>query len=152
MASNGLRVALQLGLWIVIIGLGYFLYYSITEPYEAVKRAEALTEETRQRMDIIRQVAIHYETQYDRYPSSIDSLEIYARQDSAFLLVRDSILNELPSVDSLIFSPRNGQPFYYAINDTSRVKTYLLKDPLTTDSIGTVIPNDVTLVNAASWE
>ena len=118
----------------------------------AVKRAEALTEETRQRMDIIRQVAIHYETQYDRYPSSIDSLEIYAKQDSAFLLVRDSILSSLPSVDSLIFSPRNGQPFYYAINDTSRVKTYLLKDPLTADSIGTVIPNDVTLVNAASWE
>ena len=152
MASNGLRVALQLGLWLVIVALGYFLYYSITEPYEAVKRAEALTEETRQRMDVIRQVAIHYETQFDRYPGTIDSLEIYAKQDSAFQLVRDSILKTIPSVDSLIFSPRNGQPFFYQINDTSRVKTYLLKDPLTADSIGTVIPNDITLVNAASWE
>lgn len=152
MASSGLRVAMQLGLWLVILGLGYFLFYSITEPYEAVKRAEELTEQTRERMDVIRQVAIHYETQYDRYPSSIDSLEIYAKQDSAFQIVRDSILRRVPSVDSLIYSPRNGQPFYYAINDTSRVKTYLLKDPLSADSIGTVLPNDITLVNAASWE
>ena len=152
MASNGLRVALQLVLWLVIIGLGYFLYYSITEPYEAVKRAEALTEDTRERMDYIRQVAIHFENQYDRYPSTIDSLEMYAKEDSAFLAVRDSILAGLISVDSLIFSPRNGQPFVYAINDTSKVRTYLLKDPLTADSIGTVLPDDVTLVNAASWE
>ena len=152
MASNGLRVATQLVLWLVIIGLGYFLFYSITEPYEAVKRAEALTEETRSRMDVIRQVAIHFENQYDRYPSTIDSLEIYVKTDSAFLTVRDSILGPMLMADSLIFSPRNGQPFYYAINDTSKVKTYLLKDPLTADSIGTVLPDDITLVNAASWE
>ena len=152
MASNGLRVALQLALWIVIFGLGYFLYYSITEPYEAVKRAEELTETTRTRMDKVRQVAIHYEVQNKRYPSSIDSLEIYAMQDSAFLVVRDSILGDLFPVDSLIYSPRNGEPFHYAINDTSRVNTYLLRDPLTADSIGTIIPNDITLVNAASWE
>lgn len=152
MASNGLRVATQLVLWLVIIGLGYFLFYSITEPYEAVKRAEALTEETRSRMDVIRQVAIHYENQYDRYPGSIDSLEIYAKTDSLFLTVRDSILGAGLTADSLIFSPRNGQPFIYAINDTSKVKTYLLKDPLTADSIGTVLPDDITLVNAASWE
>ena len=152
MASNGLRVATQLILWLVIIGLGYFLFYSITEPYEAVKRAEALTEETRNRMDTIRQVAIHFENQYDRYPSSIDSLGIYAKTDSAFLTVRDSIFGEGFIPDSLIYSPRNGERFHYAINDTSKVRTYLLKDPLTADSIGTVLPNDITLVNAASWE
>ena len=152
MASNSLRVSLQLGLWIVILVLGYFLYASITEPYQAVKRAEALTESTRLRMDRIRQVAIHFETQNERYPSSIDSLFIYASQDSAFLLVQDSILGGAFPVDSLIYSPRNGQPFFYAINDTSRVPTYVLRDPLTADSIGTVIPDDITLVNAASWE
>ncbi len=152
MASNSLRVTLQLVLWVAIIGLGYLLYYSITEPYKEVERAEALTELTRARMDRIRQVAIHYEAQNNRFPSSIDSLELYAREDSLFATVRDSILGESLPVDSLIYSPRSGDPFYYAINDTSRVNTYLLKDPLTADSIGTTIPNDVTLVNAASWE
>jgi hypothetical protein len=41
--------------------------------------------------------------------------------------------------------------FELTVNDTARVKTYLLKDPDSDDQIGTVEP-DVTRLNAASWE
>ena len=53
--------------------------------------------------------------------------------------------------DSLIYSPRSGEEFRYAVNDTARVKTYLLEDPASDDYIGTLEP-DITRLNAASWE
>lgn len=151
MASNSLRVGLQILLWVLIIGLSYVLYRSITEPYELIERQQELTDMTRLRMDKIRQVAIHFETHHDRFPATLDSLSLYAMQDSAFLAVRDSIFGDGFPIDSLMYSPRTGKRFAYAINDTSRVNTYLLEDPDSKDKIGTLL-SDVTLVNAASWE
>ena len=151
MASNSLRVGLQILLWVLIIGLSYVLYRSITEPYELIERQQELTDMTRLRMDKIRQVAIHFETHHDRFPSTLDSLSIYAMQDSAFRVVRDSVFGAGFPIDSLMYSPRTGKRFTYAINDTSRVNTYLLEDPDSKDKIGTLL-SDVTLVNAASWE
>lgn len=151
MASNSLRAGLQILLWVLIIGLSYVLYRSITEPYKLIERQQELTEMTRMRMDKIRQVAIHFENRYDRFPSTLDSLAMYAMEDSAFLAVRDSILGSSFPYDSLVYSPRTGKRFDYAINDTSRVNTYLLQDPDSDDKIGTLLA-DVTLVNAASWE
>jgi len=37
------------------------------------------------------------------------------------------------SLDSLLFSPRTGNRFQYAVSDTGRVETYLLEDPDTDD-------------------
>ena len=150
MASNSLRVGLQILLWVLIIGLSYVLYRSITEPYEAIERQEAITEMTRVRMDKVRQVAIHFESRFDRFPGTLDSLILYARQDSAFRIVRDSVLSG-QMIDSLMYSPRTGNPWVYSINDTSRVRTYLLKDPDSDDQIGTLLA-DITLLNAANWE
>lgn len=151
MASGSLRVGLQILLWAVIAVLSYFLYLSVTEPYELIERQQELTDMTRMRMDKVRQVAIHYETQHDRFPSTIDSLMIYAQTDSLFVTKRDSILGQDISVDSLIYSPRTGKKFVYAVNDTARVATYELKDPDSNDKIGTLVA-DVTQKNAASWE
>ena len=150
MASNSLRVGLQILLWVLIVGLSYVLYRSITEPYEAIERQEMLRQMTRARMDKVRQVAIHYEAKYDRFPQTLDSLIMYASQDSAFETVRDSVLG-IQRLDSLMYSPRTGKPWVYSANDTSRVKTYLLKDPDSDDQIGTTMA-DITLLNAASWE
>ena len=151
MASKGLQTGIQIALWVVIFGLGYALYYSITKPYEAIERAAELTEMTRERMDNLRTVLINYENQYDRYPSTLDSLLMYANGDSTFLSIRDSILTGVV-MDSLVYSPRDGRkPFTYANNDTTKVRTYLLEDPDSDDSIGT-LASDITLVNAASWE
>lgn len=151
MASGSLRIGLQILLWVLIAALSYVLYRSITEPYELIERQQEITEMTRMRMDKVRQVAIQYESQYERFPSLIDSLLLYAKGDSLFSTKRDSVLGMELNIDSLIYSPRTGKKFEYSTNDTSRVKTYLLKDPDTNDQIGTLLA-DVTLLNAASWE
>ena len=114
MASSSLRTGLQVVLWVLIAALSYFLYVSITEPYEMIERQEELTEMTRMRMDKVRQVAIQYESQYDRFPSTIDSLALYAKMDSLFVTKRDSVLGSELNLDSLIYSPRTGKMFTYS--------------------------------------
>ena len=164
MASDGqgIRLAIQGILAIVIAGLVYFLIVSITEPYKAVERDEALTEQTRERMNQIRTAMIYYERQNGRYPSTLDSLVIYIKNDSLLSLPgkADSAFGIQGFVaDSLLRSPRSGDRFELAVNDTARVKTYLLTAPdcprfepdCDPDYIGTLLP-DVTLLNAASWE
>ena len=156
MASGSLRTGLQVLLWALIAALSYFLYLSISEPYEMIERQKELTDVTRMRMDKVRQVAIFYEARNERFPLTIDSLVLFAKSDSLFSVKRDSILGPSVTLDSLIYSPRTGKKFEYAANDTSRVKTYLLTDPDpnhlgSTDKIGTLL-SDVTLLNAASWE
>lgn len=151
MASKGLRTGIQAVLAIVIVGLGYYLYLSITEPYEEILRQEELTERTRDRMDDIRAVMIRYEEMNDRYVTSLDSLLDFAKQDSLISLKVDSLFGEGFVLDSLIYSPRTGKPFELAVNDTGRVAIYLLTDPDSDDKIGSLTP-DITMINAASWE
>ena len=151
MGSQGIRVALQLALGIVIVGLAYWLYVSITKPYEAVERRKELTEMTRARMDDIRVAMIQYERKYDRFPMTLDSLVMFVRTDSLLSLRPDSIFGAGFMLDSLSYSPRTRKLFSLSVNDTSRVKIYLLQDPDSDDRIGSTSP-DLTLLNAASWE
>lgn len=151
MASNGLRIAIQVVLGLIIIALSYWLYVSITAPWRDIEEQRALTELTRERMDLVRATLIQYERQQDRFPSSLDSLVIWARQDSFIQARQDSLFGPAFVLDSLRTSPRTGEPFVYSVNDTGRVSIYLLKDPDTDDQIGSDQP-DVTLINAATWE
>ena len=153
MASNsqGIRVGIQVVLAIVIIGLAYWLYVSITEPWKVVERQEELTELTRERMDDVRAALIRYEERENRYPATLDSLQMWVRSDSVMQLHSDSLFGGNFNPDSLIYSPRTGKMFEYAINDTARVMMYELKDPDSDDVIGTLEP-DPTELNAASWE
>lgn len=153
MASNsqGIRVGIQIVLAIVIVGLGYWLYLSITEPWEVVERQEQMTERTRARMDDIRTALIRYEEQKGRFPATLDSLQMWVRTDSLIQTRMDSLFGEQFNPDSLIYSPRTGKRFQYAVNDTARVMMYRLQDPDTDDVIGTLEP-DPTQLNAASWE
>lgn len=148
--SSGLRTGLQVLLGIIIVVLGYWLYVSITEPWAVVEQERAMTEQTRERMDDVRSALIRYQRTNQRFPSSLDSLMIWVRQDSIIQVNQDSLFGGL-SLDSLTFSPRTGKRFEYALNDTGRVAVYLLKDPDSEDQIGSEAP-DVTLLNAASWE
>lgn len=152
-SSSGqpIRVALQVLLGIVIIGLAYWLYVSITEPYEVVEREQRLTSITRDRMSDVRSAMIRYNEQNGRFLTTLDSLVDYIRQDSVLSVAGDSIFGEGFNPDSVIYSPRTGEPFQLSVNDTSRVKSYLLEDPASDDYIGTV-EADITRVNAASWE
>ncbi|NNE69230.1 MAG: hypothetical protein HKN29_02575 [Rhodothermales bacterium] len=150
-SSQAVNKAIQLILAIVIVGLGYFLYVSITEPYEAVERQREITRMTRDRMQQVRTALSTYRQENERFPGSIDSLHMWVMSDSLMVSKTDSIFGAGFVLDSLIFSPRTGKKFEYALNDTSQVNIYLLSDPDSDDRIGSLTP-DVTLLNAASWE
>ncbi len=150
-SRSGLRVGIQILLALVIVALTYWLYVSVTEPYAVIERQQALRDQTRQRMDYVRQALIRYENVEDGYPSSLDSLVIFVRQDSFMQANWDSLFDVSITPESLLVSPRSGSRFTYAVNDTGRVNIYLLGDPDSEDHIGSEIP-DVTRINAASWE
>ncbi len=149
-ASQGARVAIQIVLAIVIAGLAYYLYLSITEPYEAIERQQELTRLTRERMTQIRTAQVEFEKRYDYFTSSLDTLVIFIK-DSLTDRQRDSLFGPGFIPDSLPFSPRTGKRFLLSVNDTLSVDVYLLQDPDSDDQIGTLTA-DITQVNAASWE
>ena len=153
MASNARKIqsGIQVVLAIVIVGLCYVLYTSIVEPYQRVIRAQEVTEMTRERMDELRTSMIMYEREHGRFVSTVDSLVMWLRNDSLMSIKSDSIFGKVLMLDSLAYSPRTGRAFELTINDTSDVAIYLLKDPDSDDTIGSLVP-DLTLLHAASWE
>ena len=150
-SSGTIQTAIQALLVVVILGLTYFLYQSITEPYERIEREQRLTEQTRQRMTNVRTALIDYERDSASYPDSLNILLQHIRSDSILSARQDSVFGRSISLDSLLFSPRTGNRFQYTVSDTGRVETYLLEDPDTDDQIGT-LTGDPTQANAASWE
>jgi type II secretory pathway pseudopilin PulG len=150
-SNQAVRIGIQVVLAIVIIGLTYWLYISITEPWQVVERQQELTQQTRSRMTDVRNALIRYERANNRFPGTLDSLVIFVKEDSLLQAQQDSLFGPTFVPDSLIFSPRTGKQFDYAVNDTARVRTYLLEDPDSRDRIGTLEP-DPTRLNAASWE
>ncbi len=152
MGNQTLKIIIQVVLGLVIVALGYWLYLSITGPWDAVEEQRAITEMTRSRMDKVRMALVRHERVEDRFPSSLDSLVIWVEQDSVIQSNPDSVFEMVGfNLDSLLFSPRTGNMWEYAVNDTGRVAIYQLKDPDSDDRIGSMNP-DVTLINAASWE
>ena len=151
--SDRLRTTLQVVLAIVIAGLAYFLYYSVTEPYEAIEREQRRGEEGRNRMVDIRTALNRYERDSTTYPDSLDQLMAHIESDTELLDNRDSLFQTSFELDSMFYSPRNGEPFIYTLSDTGQVATYLLEAPApdTTDQIGT-LTGDPTRTNVASWE
>lgn len=150
-SSRGVQTALQVVLALAILVLTYFLYESITAPYEAVERQKELTEMTRDRMGDIRSAMIEHNRREGRFISTLDSLVMWLKSDSAMVAGADSIFGAAFMPDSLPFSPRTGNRFELAVNDTSRTATYRIDDPDSDDYIGT-LSGDVTQLNAASWE
>jgi len=153
MASNGrgVKIGLQILLSIIIVALAYLLYRSITDPWEKVELEKQLTEETRARMGLVRTAMIQYDGVNDRFTSDLDSLVMFLKTDERQVSGRDSIYGAGFNPDELPFSPRTGNRFILAVNDTARVPTYLLTDPDSKDRIGT-LTGDVTQLNASSWE
>ena len=154
-----MRLAIQLVLAVVIVIGAYLLYETITGPYEEFQERELQTELTRARMDHIRTALIEYRNEDRNYPSTLDSLVLFVKTDSAYI---GEDLNEVFPVpdgrafdpDSLPFSPRSGSPFVYQLvrDDTSGVEIYYLQDPdVSEDFIGAQTP-DPARRNAASWE
>lgn len=151
MASKRLQTGIQVVLGLVIVALAYFLYYSITEPYDRIERQQRLTEATRERMTNIRTALIDYEQDSANFPDSLGLLVQHVREDSVLRTQQDSLFGGSINPDSLLYSPRTGNRFQYTLSDTGQVETYLLEDPDSEDRIGT-LTGDPTMTNAASWE
>ena len=150
---------LSIVLGIIIIVLGWYLYHSIVDPYQAVVEREQMREKVRHNMSNIRDALIQYERTKGNFPPTeggLDSLVSFLKTDSMMVAQGDSLFappnpNEEYNPDSLIFSPRPPHPkFEYTLNDTLRPQIYLLKDPATEDKIGSL--SKTTLLNAGSWE
>jgi len=150
-SSGTIQTGIQIILGIVILGLAYFLYQSITEPYERIERKQEITEQTRARMANVRTALVDYERDSASYPDSLNVLLQHVRNDSLLSARQDSVFGGSINLDSLLHSPRTGNRFQYTLSDTGRVETYLLEDPDTDDQIGT-LSGDPTRANAASWE
>jgi hypothetical protein len=149
--SSQIRIGIQAVLAVAILGLAYYLYYSITEPYERIERQQEITEQTRARMSNIRTALIDYERDSTDFPDSLDVLMKHIQGDSLLTNAQDSVFGGPINLDSLFYSPRTGNRFLYTVSDTGRVETYLLEDPDSDDEIGT-LSGDPTQTNAASWE
>ena len=151
MFSRGFRVGVQAILAFAILGLSYWLYRSIIEPYEAEEERQMLTLETRRHMDGIRKAMARYQAIHGRYPSSLDSLSTFVEQDAILQANIDVLFGPGFNSDSLPYSPRSGRPFELIVTDTAGLETYFLKDPDSNDHIGTLTAN-LSRINAASWE
>lgn len=157
--NSGARIAIQIVLGVLILALGYLLYINITRPYDEFKEQERQTTLTRERMDDVRTSLIAYRNANDGYPSTLDSLVLFARGDSALnaqapLVMEENEFRLSPFViDSLPFSPRTGARFnYQVVTDTTETIIYWLQDPdVPSDSIGSR-RMDPAQRNAASWE
>ena len=149
----GVRALLALVI-LVLIGV---LYYVTVVPAQRAEASQLEAELVRERMGDVRTALITYRDSTNTYPSTLDSLVLFARTDST---LRSQIEGMDPeerrrpfSVDSLPYSPRTGARFNYEVDsDTSGTEIYWLSDPdMPEDSIGSRTPNPG-LRNAASWE
>lgn len=151
-----LRIGLQVVLGLVIIALVAALYYQIVIPGQRVADQERKVDMARQQMDVLRTGLIRYARAEGRYPTTLDSVVIVMRNDSAAMANPDSVY-ELGGtgyrldLDNILVSPRTEQRFVYEVNqDTTDVPFYVLEDPGTGDIIGSL--TEPTRRNAASWE
>jgi len=139
---------------IVIIGLAYVLYDSITTPYQA--RVQQIEEQTRvrERLQNVRDALIAYQREKGKYPPSLDSIQVFLETDPKMIAGRDSLftskLNPTFDLSTFLFSPRTLNRFEYTLNDTLRPMVYLLKDPDSDDLIGSL--DRTTRLNAPNWD
>jgi len=158
LANPTVRNVLQIVLAVIIIILAIVLFEVIQQPQREFAREMAITETSRERMHHLRRALIAHEREYVGYPRTLDSLEYIIRNDSFFVAKRDSIFELEPGeqlqVDSLFYAAR-GPRFHYIglFDDSLNVWTYLLRNPVTRDSIGTADPEQASARrNVASWE
>ncbi len=118
---------------VIIIILAWVLYDSITTPFEEVEQRREVTEQVRHRMMTVRDALVEHERNKDEFPQTLDDLVEWLKTDEDMVAKGDSLFEFRPpheyNPDSLIYSPRTGNRFEYALNDTIRPNIYLLEDP-----------------------
>ena len=142
---------------VLIVILGWFLYRSLTEPYQRVLEEEQMVERERHRMEVVRDALVQFKNRKGDFPPTeggLDSLITFLKTDSLMTARGDSLFTFMaPSTynpDSVVFSPRPPHVrFEYTLNDTIRPEIYLLENPNSEDVIGDL--ERTTLLNAPNW-
>ncbi|NBB76949.1 MAG: hypothetical protein GVY02_06165 [Bacteroidetes bacterium] len=142
---------------VIIAVLGWYLYRSLVEPYQAVLEERAMVERERHRMEVVRDVLVQYKNRLGEFPPTeggLDTLVAFLKTDSLMVERGDSLFTFMePSTynpDSVIYSPRPPHPrFEYTLNDTIRPELYLLENPQSEDAIGSL--DRTTMLNAPNW-
>lgn len=139
---------------VIIIGLSYVLYDSITTPYQARVQQIEERDRVRERLQNVRDALIAYQREKGNYPPSLDSIQVFLETDPVMIGARDTLfvspLNPTFDLSTFLLSPRSLTPFEYALNDTLRPMVYLLKDPDSDDLIGSL--DRTTRLNAPNWD
>lgn len=140
---------------VIIVVLSVWLYQSITGPYKKVLQEKKRIAMVHVRMGNIRKALIEYKNQKGHFPSTLDSLAIFLKTDTAMVRQGASMFKQVVgeyNPDSLIYTPYTPRKkFKYALNDSTNPELYLLVDPQdTTQRIGSL--TKITLLNAASWD
>ena len=138
---------------VIIIGLAWVLYDSITSPFEEVERQREITEQVRHRLSVTRDALVEHNRREGSFPEDLDDLVEWLKTNDEMVEKGDSLFAFRPpneyDPDSVIYSPRSGARFHYALNDTIRPNIYLLEDPDSDDHIGSL--ERTNLLNATNW-
>ncbi|MGH2568649.1 MAG: hypothetical protein ACRDGA_09935 [Bacteroidota bacterium] len=138
----------------IIVVLFALLVYVVYEPYKIRAEEEQYKRESRLRMLNIRAAELQYINRFFRYNTSLDSLVTFIKDSLVASGLEKEIFHPLSSglfaPESLLHAPKSLRPYRLAVNDTSRIKKYLLECPDGYGSVGSV--TDDSRVNKASWE
>ncbi len=149
MNINTRNRVLSIVLLLAIIGLGYFLYISITGPWQEVQKERQVTEQVRSQLMDVNSAIRFFNEQNNRFPHNLDSLMVFLDTDSLFQVNSEEIIGREFNPDRFLISIRTGNRFEYALNDTVRPPLYKISDPDTEDHIGTL--TRITDRGAPSW-
>jgi len=144
-------------LGVIIIGMSYWLYRSLVDPYQKVLEEREMVERERHRMEVARDALVQYKTRKGNFPPSeggLDSLVAFLKSDSMMVERGEELFEFRPpssyDPDSVIFSPRPPHnKFEYTLNDTLRPPLYVLENPGSEDKIGDL--ERTTMLNAPNW-
>ncbi len=94
-----IKAALQVILLFVIVGLGYLIYESISEPIRYQEQYDKRKAAVVERLKVIRDAQVAYKNQYEKYTGSLDTLVDFVKTGNYKLLkmegvLTDSMLNE----------------------------------------------------------
>lgn len=148
---------LTIVLGIIIVVLSWWLYDSIVTPYQVVEQRKAETEGVRSRMLALKDALVQYESEFGHFPPTeggLDSIVTFLKTDSLMIAMGDTLFQQLPpltySPETLIITSRpSGTRFSYTLNDSTRPPLYLLEDPDSDDTIGSL--SRTTMRNAPNW-
>ncbi len=77
-----MKTLLQIGLYVVIIVLGYFIYESVMEPIRFNRETSQREAQIIQRLKDIRTIQLAHRSRYGRFNKDLDSLIMFVRNDS----------------------------------------------------------------------